>query len=376
MKKILLLAPLLMLSCGEYKAMINEQISYKNDSIAYFSDKRMQLLPINIDGEKYNFIYDTGSQVTILNNPKFDLKEDDIIRDRKIYGFDKKTSARMQGYGIKSFSSGLYDINGKYLYTAKLPKPFCGNPPANDGVLERLSPASDHVTELNYEKGFVRYVKRPSLDGYSAVNAKFHISTGIFWIELNMFGISDYFLFDTGNTSNMVIIDKNKYNSIPEKRYQLNTIITGINKIVKNCAIDVYVADVKMNDLEFKYPVCVNHDANQSNINHGFIKNFNWIIDESAKKAYYKPLSIKKLQEFKGETNPAPARQVGIFNKKLLISFMNYEDATFKVGDEIREFNNELVTEKNICDIGTKLNLEKDWTNFNIQFAVSNKNEK
>lgn len=371
MKKLLLALPFLFASCGEYKAMLNEKMNFKADSIAYFTDDKMSLLPVKINNVTHNFIYDTGAGTTILNYPKFTLNGN-AIRKRKIKGFDNKTTSAMHGYLVDSLTTPLFSIKDKYLYYSPLKPSSCGVQPAFDGVLERHFAPEGYMTELNYEKGFVRFVKSADLAGYNSLDVKFALADGTFYIKLEVNGVSDFFLFDTGN-KNITTLSQKFFKSMPESIYAINIIGAGVNNVPIPMNVQIYNADFKMGGLTFNYPVGIDNGLDRNILNLNFIQQFNWLIDQKNKVVYYKPKNIQKLIGNKEINAPEKMILSNVFGQKLLIYYLNFSHEKFNVGDEIVAVNNQTVSPENICEIGKLLNTTKDWSTLEIKTVRASK---
>ena len=354
-------------SCGGYHAMMNESIKFKNDSIAYFKDSNMQLLPVRINNVDHEFLFDTGAGVAMLNVPKFNLDGIKSIEKRNVRGFDKKAKSKVQSYTLDSLSTGLYTITKKYIYYGAVPTSICGNK-IYDGILDRVSPPEGFMTELNYEKGYLKFVKEPDLKAYGKLDARFNIANGTFSIKLNVNGTDAYFLFDTGNSSSLLMIDTKDFKNIPEKIYSVNTTVFGVNGIIVPCLVDVHKGEFQMGDLTFERYISVNHSTAQNNVNMAFIKSFNWLLDEQNNKVYYQPIN-KELLTLKRDYKilPAPTLRAGIYNQKLLVAYSNFDSEKFSLNDEIIEVEEQKVDLSNICSIGELLNKTKDWNTLSIK---------
>lgn len=154
MKKIFLLILLITLtSCKEYKALMSEKTTYNNHKRLSFNDEKKQSFNVDINGISHNLFFDTGAGVTLINNAKFNIESQKIIRERVIYGFDKKTSSKSTTYTVDSVKTSLFNTKNKHIYISKDENIINCNTEKYDGILGNFFSEIENEIVLDYEIG-------------------------------------------------------------------------------------------------------------------------------------------------------------------------------------------------------------------------------
>ena len=364
MKKIILLLLLPFLSCKEYKAIVAETtLNYKNSKL-FFVDKQKDILEVSLNGVSHSLFFDTGAGATVIYNPKFTINERRIVKNRSVYGFNKKTKTTLGTYSLDTMTSGIFKIHSKYLYLSKKPESLCSIKESFDGILGSFFDWEASL-ELNYEEGYVKFTdEKPNLD-YIELPCKFTYS-GKFYIELAVNGVRDQFLFDTGNKTT-IILNSKLYHILPAKEYTIRNIAQTVAGPVQ-VELDIHRANFKMSDqLEFEFPVAIDHSSKRSILNDSFIKKFNWIIDPKNEKVYCKPIDKTWLTSKKTLRTKVDKILCSESNKRLLISYINFETSAYNINDQITAVNNTSVTTDNICEIQSLINQTADWNTLNLE---------
>ncbi|HEX9981475.1 MAG TPA: hypothetical protein VGB50_13020 [Flavobacterium sp.] len=371
MKQLFFFLLLCLASCSEYKALTNEVTIVSRDSIVYFADKEMDIVNVNISGVNHQLLFDTGAGPTVLYNPKFDLSKIEFVKERTVYGFDKKQKIKLKGYVVDSFACGSYKMLNKYLFVAPVSKLSCGGTFKYDGVAARFVPHWDALTELNYQEGFIRFSKKPDLSGYYSLEAKFVPYNGMFYIKLEVEGISDYFLFDTGNTT-LTMLNKKIFTKPYNKLLTLQTLNVSVSDALFPMYIEVFPKQIKIGQFEFNYTVGIDQQSERSIVSATFIKNFNWIIDQKNNKVYCKPINPAKLLNKKEIKIPENLVRATVWKDELLVGYLNFESEIYHLGDRIIEVDHQKVNAENACEMATRLN-STSWREIKIVTVPASK---
>ncbi|HLF51022.1 hypothetical protein [Flavobacterium sp.] len=367
MKKSFSLAILILLSsCREYKALMAEQSKFNSEKKLTFNDDSKEAFNVNINGINHNLFFDTGAGVTLINNAKFDLNDKKIIRQKKIYGFDKKTLSTSTTYSVDSLKTSLFTTKNKYLYVSKIENIRNCSQDKYDGILGNFFSEIENQIELNYEIGYIKIVENEiDKSGYSVLDATFNPISGKFSVKIEVNGISDYFLFDTGNKM-AILINNGVYKVLPEKVATISSQNLAVNNTVMIVKIDVYQSVFAMSDdLVFNQYVGIDNTSERSILNQQFIKKFNWIIDRKNKKVYCKAININKLNSV--YKIPSRKELSGEKNEKLVVTFCIENVSKYNIGDEIVSINNQKVTAANICEMQILLNKTEDWATLQLE---------
>jgi hypothetical protein len=367
MKKLFSLVILAMLfSCREYKALMAEQSKFNSEKKLTFNDDSKEAINVNINGVNHNLFFDTGAGVTLINNAKFNLEEGKIIRVKKIFGFDKKTVSTSTTYSVDSVKTILFTTKNKYLYVSKIENIRNCSKEKYDGILGNFFSEIENQIELNYETGFIKILEKDiDKSDYTALDAKFNSISGKFSVKIEVNGISDYFLFDTGNKT-AILINNEVFKILPEKIATISSQNYAVNNTVLSSKIDVYQSVFNMSkNLVFNQYVGIDNTSKRSILNQQFIKKFNWLIDRKNKKVYCKPIDVNKLNStFK---TPSKLELTGVNNNRLLVSYCLDNVSKYNLGDEIISINNQKITPENICEMQALLNKTEDWSTLQLE---------
>lgn len=282
MKKILPIVVLAVLvSCKEYKALMAEETKFNLEKKIMFNNEDKESFNVDINGVEHNLFFDTGAGVTLINKPKFDLISNKIIKQKLIYGFNKKTKSSSITYSVDSVKTSLFTTKDKYLYISDIENiKNCSNQ-KYDGILGNFFLEVENEIELNYEKGFIEISNNPiSKSGYIMLESKFNSNSGKFSVKISVNDIFDYFLFDTGNKTG-IILNEEIYRNLSKKITTLCTMNEAVNSTIIKAEFDIYQSIFKLSDdLAFNQYVAIDKTSKRSVLNQQFIKKFNWIIDK------------------------------------------------------------------------------------------------
>lgn len=358
---------LLLTSCGEYKAIMAESTENFKMSKLYFQDHNKEIVTVIIDGMQQNLLFDTGAGATVISHPKFQIDEKKRIRDRIIYGFDKKSKIKSFSYSSDSLYSSIFKVTKKYLFIVPDKLSICTTAKQYDGILGNFF-ESDMILEINYEQGYLQFLEQLPDTELIELEAKFNSYTGKFSIQMEVNGQKDFFIFDTGNNS-MTLLNKNIFTEVNNKIYTIEVLGQSVGKSEINMKIDVFQEKLKMgNNLVFYYSLGIDKSSDRSILSKSLIERFNWYVDKKNNKVFCKPINKEKF-EIKTDLSKRNNRMyANEFDGKLKIYYKNFE-SKIAIGDQITSVNNQQVTSENICQIRQLLNETEDWNTLNIQIA-------
>jgi predicted aspartyl protease len=355
-------------SCKEYHAMMAEKTVCRKNAKMFFSSNEKDLVDVSINNKIHRLLFDTGANATVIYHPKFNVEEKDKIRKKTIYGFHKKVKLEAYNYSIDSLQSDLFTTTNKFLYITEKEEDLCAGASPFDGILGSIVDP-DYILELNYENGYVQYVDQFQKELYTELDAKFMGYTGMFTVNLEINGIRDNFLFDTGNKT-VTLLNTQVYKNLGEKFYTIKSLSQSVGNSLIPVDIDIYKASFKLdNQLEFDFPVGTDKALGKSLLNKNFIEKFNWFIDAKNNKVYCKPINAEKLLQ-KKEMKKTHIILTNVFDQKLLVSYMNF-DSQYHLGSEIVAVKGQKITSENICDIQKLLNNNSDWNAMKIEIATT-----
>ena len=362
MKKIIAFVFLISLnSCKEYKALMAETSKYNSQKKLYFNDVTKEAFTVKINGLNHNLFFDTGAGVTLINNPKFSLDEKRIIRQKTIYGFDKKAASKSATYSVDSLSTSLFSVKDKYLYISKIENKKDCSVEKYDGILGNFFSEIENPIELNYENGFVEIIKEDfDKTNYIPLEAKFNSISGKFAISITVNGLSDFFIFDTGNKLS-ILLNKDVFINMNNKITTIGSSAYGVNNTLILNKFDVFDCVFKLSEgLSFNQFASIDNTSKRSILNQQFIKKFNWIIDAKNKKVYCKPINSSNLNlNYKIQK----IHQLSsCSNSKIYVSYCIIGVSKFNLGDEITAMDDQKVTPSNICEMQDLLNKTQDWS--------------
>ena len=366
----------ILISCGtyiktvkkEYIAISSEKVKRQNFGKVYFVDSLHQYLDFKINNFNHKMFFDTGAGELLITNPKFKIDTSKIITSKNIYGFDHKVSTLMSTYSLDSISNDLISIEQKYALIQQKAHSLC-DVPDFDGIINNFYFYTDsYVVSINYEEGYIEFVNDFVKDEYQEVAAKFSGMSNKFSILIKINGIEDYFLFDTGNKSS-VIVNKEYKNKIKNYLYSISFTSKSVGSNLVLNSLDYYLEKIQMgNGTTFSYPLGLDINSKRNTLNLKFIQNFNWMIDVANQKVYYKPIDVAKLQDISNNKLISNRVLTMEHQNNLIISYINFESPLYKIGKRIIKVADEIITTENICFYRDLLNNTENWDSIKIEF--------
>lgn len=363
MKKLIFLVPIILVSCAEYKAMMAEKTENFAGRKVYFTDVDRDLVSVSINGTPHELYFDTGAGITLLYRPKFSVDQRKKIREKSVYGFDKKTTIESFNYSADSMQTDMFRVTRKYLYVSPFRQDLCSGVATSDGILGNFY-ESDLKFELNYSEGYLRFIDNLPQGNWMPLDAKFSAYTGKIYVRLNIDGIEDFFLFDTGNKT-MTMLNRKVFLGFGKGEYTITSIANTIGNVPVTMEMQIHKARFDLPGLSFDFPIAIDQTSERSILNKTLIAKFDWVFDRFNGKAYCRARDAQALaanEVLLARKNRLLASTVG---NRLVVSYRNF-DGPYRVGDEILSVKGETITAENICHIKVLLNSSEDWSGLNV----------
>lgn len=351
---------------------MSEETRYNSEKTMYFKDTSKTLIDTHVNGISHDLLFDTGAGGTLIENYKFSLTENRKIREKKIYGFENKTTSSNTFYTVDSLNFGFINSINKSVYLSKNENKNICFQSNRDGILGNFfnDIHLDKEIELNYSEGYIK-IHENELD--KSEYFPFEIKTsssGKIYVKLEFDGISDYFLFDTGNFTG-IIVNNEIFKNLENKKISFTTISATINGYITN-HFSIYNSKLKLsNNMSIDQYVALDQQSKRSTLSFKFIKKFNWLIDRKNNKIYCKPINYNKLNS--KYILPKNSKSVGIINNKLVVNFSLLDQNNFECGSEIKSVNGKFVTPDNCCELMELLNKTNDWSTLDLDIIAPKK---
>ncbi len=348
-----MLALLFLASCKGLRAVRDEKLTIVPNSPLYFSDPEKTIVQTLIDGKPYDMMLDTGSSVTLLYSSTHPIPESKKLSKISYRDFNGDKAGLIQKFVADTVTTRSFIYNGKILFSLPASKKAC-TLKTFDGLMSRPIAPKGYFTELNYEEGYIRFVENIDLTQYESVPAKYNVNQGRFEITMEVNGIKANFLFDTGNSAGIYLDDKEF--SLPEPVEQISyySLFAGNKETALKSSL--YLLPVKIGKYTFDQYAALNSSKTHNNVGMKFISQFCWVLDQTNNIAYCKPIHPEKFKTGSTHTRRANFVYADVFNSKLLIAQMNYNDPDIAVGDEITSISGENVTMDNLCEMASRFN--------------------
>lgn len=351
-------------SCKEISNAFNQSYIYEKGIVLNFNNDSKKTVTANINGQDYNLYFDTGSGADVtINEAKFDLKKDKILRQRDISGFDKQSKVSSVYYVTDSISSKLFRLKNIPIFITGREEETCFRNDEYEGLINVITD-SDLPVELNYEKGYIKILDKfqTTPAGYTFLESKFSSLSSVFKIKIFALGRSDFFIFDTGNNG-PILLNEEIFSPVELKNsidYIGNSV--GGSQIVNH--LKMYDADFQMKNTKFTQYVGISQGSKRSIVNFNFIKKINWIIDRKNKRVYYQIIDATKLNNPYSKNHAVHV--ASSHQGKLVVSYST-SDSRFGISKEIISVNNQTITSQNLCEIEKLLNTTEDWEKLNVK---------
>ncbi|CAM3471344.1 hypothetical protein FLLO111716_12945 [Flavobacterium longum] len=363
MKKLIFLIPIFLMSCAEYKARMAEETQNFINRKVYFSDDNREFVSVSINGISHELFFDTGAGITLLYRPKFTVDQKKKIREKSVYGFDKKTKIESFNYSADSMQTSMFKVTHKYLYVSPYRRNLCDGSVKTDGILGSFY-ESDAMLELNYSEGYLQFTERLPEGDWMPLEAKFSDYTGKVYIRLNVNGTEDFFLFDTGNKT-MTMLNRKVFSGFEKGEYTISSLTNTIGNTPVKIEMQINNARFNLPGLSFDFPIGVDQTSERSILNKALISKFDWVFDRRNGKVYCRARDAQALTGKSFSIAMKPRLLADVHNDGLIISYRNF-DTEYQVGDEIVSVNGKAISQKNICEMKALLNDSSDWSGLHV----------
>lgn len=376
MKKIIFLIPIILLfSCKTIKQVLKEDVQIKKGGVTKFEmiGNGIILTDDKIDNKsaEYPFLFDTGTTSTLITDTT--IIDNFSRRDFASFGSikvpnDKKIKKKTVNI---DFENSLFKAKNLYVPIVNIDSISCANSvfdgiigvsQFNGGMTEKIDPS---ILEINFDENKIKILPKDfDKAGFEIVNSVMK-KINHFYILLEINGIKDYYLFDTGNGGNIIVNSKivklDNLSPSSEREGINHFTAAGLDKIsikktYKN--VDIFIGKEKgVSDVE------ISTSISNANVGMDFIRQFNWILDWKNKKIY-----AQKRENYKRPENKILQDYIVLDQKdKLLVLNKSVKATKYNVGDEIISVNGEKVTPENICEMQSMLNKTEEWNTLKLE---------
>ena len=342
----------------------------KPDSIPFSFRENKILFEAEIDGEKDTVMLDTGCTIALLETVS-ESQRPDVEFFQVPVNTVNRSKLEMATVPVKYSFANLEIQNARSIFVTK-DIPYCDK---ESGVGDMTIVGTYGVMgigkrlKLDFTNGWMRFINHSSdsvdLTGYHEVNCKYMFLHNALEIYLTIDGEEHECLFDTGNESGFIILkDKKRIRENRQDDIQYEgsyaKSLSGTTDSQRFC-INLG-EEVTMGDYQCKDDVMYVADMSYDNVGIEFISRFDWVLDPSNEKAYFKPRNIDLEQRnIYPYTLTTVGGEIKILNRCLSMN------PKFEVSDVIKSVDGEEITEENICHYYELLREAKDWSIFDIQ---------
>jgi predicted aspartyl protease len=342
------------------------RLSYLEDCQNILLEKNCAIIHMQIEGKDQPMLLDLGASSSVLYDTA-------VIPD-----FYKKSKGRF-GIGESAdrkqlncvtiplkVSNKLYSADNRAFNVLTKPpqkeESNCRKEPYHIG-LYGYDLMKKHKTGylLDFETGQICNLKPVELataiaNGYQAVKAKIIYSHIIIYVMID--GIEYAFKFDTGFTGSFTIpYDNDKINFLNDAHRSLEGMMGRSVSGIVTGKESSYNKKITFGGLKYTTEIIISEPIKSKLMGMGFIKAFNWIIDNKNKKVYIKKNNISPDEPSK-TTNDYYAVEIA---GKLLVAARSIGSNDFEIGDEIIKVNDEEVTSSNRCTLLKLLKETENW---------------
>jgi len=369
MKKPFLLLLIILLSIN-YK-MYSQNEDYLKE-ISFDFTYNIPVIKVSINGENYNFLFDTGMPTTISKNLNKKLK---LNSTRSTTGSDINGNRSNEIYSIlKNLKIADIDFNDTEVLIANLKSNFELKCLQIDGVVGN-NLIKNAIWEINYDTKkihFTNNIKKLKISkDFTKLN--FKIKEGYYTPKINLKingEIQKNIMFDTGSSGgiNLSIYAYSNKKFKKSIEYYGSSNIALYGRAKKNKSIISKIENTEIGSLKIKKQLVV-FSKKTPLIGNKFLSNFKVIID------YNKNIIYLSLNE---NTNNTQIENFGFYvniidNKMIVTKIFKNTMASEKlsIGDEIISINNNpistILNNESSCDFIRKIFTENVTNEFEIK---------
>lgn len=375
-KNIIILSLISLSSCKTLNIVSNQDVKLNYASEKIELKNNHILMNCLIEDKQQRFLLDLGSTTSVI----FDTL---VIPD--YHKREKGTFGSIKSGDDKSLKSAFIALKVKNNLVEGPKKAFIVVPVFNQSMQNYDCISNDnedavvglfgydffgddeYVSHFDFDKSIISNYKNEQLnelikDGYNEIKSEFKDRWLSIFVTIN--GVEYKFKIDTGFTGSFTIPFSAKINFINEEHQSvegnLYHTLSGTSKKSEDC----FFSDKELifNNTKYKTALTVSKSISAQNVGIGFIKGFNWIIDNKNKKIYVK----KNGLEFDTKSSFTKKYMIISENHKLKIMAKNTLETKYDVGDEITSINNNIITLENICEMQDLLNKTQDWNSLQL----------
>lgn len=345
----------------------NNSTSYKID---FNEEYGLAVIPLTIEGVKYNFVFDTGAQTTVISS-RLSKK---IAFDKKgsISTSDAKESSQNLIYGT---ISNIYLDSLHYTNVGVVVNDFSANPQFScvdiDGIL-----GANMINLSNWEINFIdRYFKifniENDLNLSTAYNPiSFNLKRGIPYVEFNINDTTTIdFMIDSGKNSDIISISNEVDFNIPKlNRSSVGYLGFGMFGNSEIDTTDYYKTSLSNSNASFSNVIISQSKENKSLIGIGFLqKHYNSVLFDFKNNLMY----AEKKQVDNDEYLSDGISPMLLNNETIVIGSKNVNFSPdvdkLNVGDTIVGINNvSLENTKSACEL-----LDEIWRSNKNQESIT-----
>ncbi len=370
---------LFLVGCKIVRLTENQSLIIKGNRLPFSIEKQQLLVNSTVHKTPTKLMFDTGSGGTVIYDstiyPKVDKKNTIHFGKARTVNGDKIKKT----YIPCNIENELFNYTN-YLITPYSPHNLntCadGNSKTFSGILgmdflnELIEHKKDAILKLDFDNQEIDLINRDefnnSLNQFELIESKF-INKSQFKILLTINGISDNYLFDTGNSTGGILTkDKVMANSLPVIELE-GYIAQGVSGPFYSTNNSIYnVTPIQLNTLTDSARIIVDDKIEQPNVGIDFIQKFNWIIDYNNRKVYVSERKLK--EEYSLKIKAFQDYYVAVKNRDLRIIAKNKKANRFSVNQQITEVNGTKITSENMCDFAKEMNSQDfNWEKANIK---------
>ena len=288
----------LIVSCRQLNLVLKEDFATNTTSKWYFTDKSNRYLNLILEKDSLLVIFDTGGgDILTVTNPKFEIDPKRVIKKERKLGDALSNNKKYISYSINFAQSPLFDASNMNILVGYKPvESFrCDSVLSTYGILGTNFYSYKQNLLIDYSSGFLQFLENKNqYEGFFEADAKFNTWTGKIFIKLFINGVSDYFLFDTGNLTELQIDSSFQAKANLGLSTHIEAFTFGANSSYVSTKKEIYtnkkIRFIKGDALsENTSSISYSNTLNANILNLHLIKKYNWILDYTNKKLYFQP---------------------------------------------------------------------------------------
>jgi hypothetical protein len=364
---------ILFVSCKQINLLLKENFATNNTDKWHFTNKSNKYLTLIIQGDTTVVFFDTGGgDILTLYNPKFNIDKAKIINNGRKVVDVLHNSKKYISYVIDSVKSPLFTATNMNIYISykEAESFYCDSVVSTYGILGTNFYSYKKTLFLNYDKGYLQFLEsKPMYEGFYEADAKFDYWSSKIYIKLTINGATDFFIFDTGNSTELQVDSSFNQKMNLDKPIIIESLTSGANTSHSPTKKRIYpYKKIFLGNIDTSLgnttTVGYSNAINTNILNLHLIQKYNWIIDYTNKKLYFKPLERKANSQ--KNSLIIPLQKVDLINGKLKINLVNKSKSIYNLGSEIEFVQGNKVTFQNVCEYRKLLNNNSNWDSLKV----------